>query len=53
MNTKKDILFAAEKLKSQLIYNMAKAEGNTHTISEVATILGGVTVGGKKLKEQE
>lgn len=53
MNTKKDILFAAEKLKSQLIYNMAKAEGNTHTISEVTTLLEGVTVGGKKLKEQE
>jgi Fic family protein len=53
MNIKKDILFAANKLKSQLVYDMAKAEGNTHTISEVMTIVEGVTVGGKKLQEQQ
>ncbi len=50
---KKEVLFAAEKLKSQLVYNMAKAEGNTHTIAEVMTIVQGVTVGGKKLQEQQ
>lgn len=53
MNTKKDVLFAANKLKGQLVYNMAKAEGNTHTVAEVSTILEGVTVGGKKLREQQ
>lgn len=53
MNTRNDVLFAADKLKSQLVYNMAKAEGNSHTVAEVTTILEGFTVGGKKLKEQE
>lgn len=53
LNTKKDVLFAAKKLKSQLVYNMAKAEGNTHTVAEVATIIEGFTVGGKKLQEQQ
>ena len=53
MNTKKDILFAAIKIKNQLVYNMAKAEGNTHTIAEVTTVIEGFTVGGKKLQEQQ
>lgn len=53
MNTKQDVLFAAQKLKSQLVYNMARAEGNTHTIAEVTTIIEGITVGGKKLREQQ
>ena len=53
VNTKKDVLFAANKLKSQLVYNMAKAEGNTHTVAEVTTIVEGFTVGGKKLREQQ
>lgn len=54
MNTKKDILFAVKKLKAQLVYNMTKAEGNTHTVAEVMTIVDmGVTVGGKKLQEHE
>ena len=53
MNTKNDVLFAAKKLKSQLVYNMAKAEGNTHTVAEVTTIVEGFTVGGKKLQEQQ
>lgn len=52
-NTLNDVLFAADKIKAQLIYNMAKAEGNTHTIAEVTTIVQGFTVGGKKLKEQQ
>ena len=38
-NTKNDVLFAAQKLKSQFVYNMAKAEGNTHTLAEVLTIV--------------
>jgi Fic family protein len=53
VNTKKDILFAAIKIKNQLVYNMAKAEGNTHTIAEVTTVIEGFTVGGKKLQEQQ
>jgi len=53
MNTKNDVLFAAKKLKSQLVYNMAKAEGNTHTVAEVTTIVEGFTVGGKNLQEQQ
>ncbi|MEA2061931.1 MAG: Fic family protein [Thermodesulfobacteriota bacterium] len=54
MNKKNDILFAVEKLKAQLVYNMSKAEGNTHTVAEVITVVDmGVTVGGKKLKEHE
>ena len=32
---------------------MAKAEGNTHTIAEVTTIVEGFTIGGKKLQEQQ
>jgi Fic family protein len=54
MNTKKDILFATKKIKAQLVYNMTKAEGNTHTVAEVITIVDmGVTVGGKKLQEYD
>ena len=54
MNSLEDVLFAAKKIKSQLIYNMAKAEGNTHTIQDVITIVEmGVTVGGRKLQEQQ
>lgn len=54
INTKKDILFAVKKIKAQLVYNMCKAEGNTHTVDEVLTIVDmGVTVGGKKLQEYE
>ncbi len=53
MNTKKDILFAAHKIKNQLVYNMAKAEGNTHSFAEVSTVIEGFTIQGKKFKEAE
>ncbi len=54
MNTKQDIIYAVKKLKAQLVYNMTKAEGNTHTVEEVITVVDmGVTVGGKKLQEHE
>lgn len=45
-------LFAARKLVDEAVFNMASHEGNPFTFAEVKTLLGGVTVGGHKLSDQ-
>lgn len=52
-NTKKAILFSATRMHSELVYNMTKLEGNPYTYPEVKTLLDGITVGGRKLSDQE
>ncbi|WP_084256026.1 Fic family protein [Pasteurella testudinis] len=51
--TKKELLFATSRMHSELVYNMAKLEGNPYTFPEVKTLLDGITVGGRKLSDQE
>lgn len=52
-NTKKAILFSVTRMHSELVYNMTKLEGNPYTYPEVKTLLDGITVGGRKLSDQE
>lgn len=49
----KQALFASTRMHSELVYNMTKLEGNPYTYSEVKTLLDGITVGGRKLSDQE
>ena len=51
--TKRSILFATSRMHSELVYNMTKLEGNPYTYPEVKTLLDGITVGGRKLSDQE
>lgn len=44
-------LFVAHKMKSELVYNMAKAEGNTLSFEETETVMQGISVGGKRMFE--
>lgn len=46
-------LFRLEKSLPELIWNAAALEGNTFTLPQVQTLLDGVTVGGKKLEEEQ
>lgn len=49
----KKALFGSTRMHSELVYNMTKLEGNPYTYSEVKTLLDGITVGGRKLSDQE
>lgn len=51
--TKQELLFTAKRMHSELVYNMTKLEGNPYTYAEVKTLLDGITVGGRKLSDQE
>lgn len=54
--TPRDITHALARFKLNLnkfIWNAAALEGNTFTLPEVITLLDGVTVGGKKLEDEE
>lgn len=51
--TKEEILFATKRMHTELVYNMTKLEGNPYTYPEVKTLLDGITVGGRKLSDQE
>lgn len=51
--TNKEMLFATKRMHSELVYNMTRLEGNPFTYPEVKTLLDGVTVGGRKLTDQE
>lgn len=46
-------LFRLTKQLPEMVWNAAALEGNTFTLPEVRTLLDGVTVGGKKLAEQQ
>jgi hypothetical protein len=42
-----------KKVFSGLVFDMAALEGNSFTYPEVQTLLDGITVGGKKLSEEQ
>lgn len=44
-------LFIAHKMRDELIYNMAKAEGNSLSFAETQTVINGISVGGKPMFE--
>lgn len=52
-NNQQKVLFSSTKMHSELVYNMTRLEGNPYTYSEVKTLLDGITVGGRKLSDQE
>ena len=47
------VLLTAKRALADLIYNMSSAEGNPITITEVMTLLDGLTVGGHKLSDED
>lgn len=50
---RKRALFRARKLHAEMVYDAAVFEGVNYTFPEVQTLLDGVTVGGKKIEDQE
>ncbi|MFD1244831.1 Fic family protein [Paralysiella testudinis] len=44
-------LFIAHKMRDELIFNMAKLEGNTLTFAETQTVIHGISVAGKRMSE--
>jgi Fic family protein len=52
-SNKKRAIFRAKKLFAGLVHDMTTLEGNPFTFPEVQTLLDGVTVGGRKLSDQE
>ena len=44
-------IFIADKIIEDLVYNMAKFEGNSFTFAEIVTVMNGRTVGNKSVKE--
>lgn len=49
----KAAVFRTKKVLPEFIYDMAALEGNPYTFPEVQTLLEGITVGGRKLSDQE
>lgn len=47
----KQALFIASKLRDELIFNMAQAEGNSLTFAETATVISGYSVAGKPMSD--
>ena len=41
----------AKKMRDELIFNMAKLEGNPLTFAETQTVIHGISVGGKKMSD--
>ena len=52
MTQKQYVLLTAKRALADLVHNMSAAEGNPITITEVVTILDGITVGGHKMSDQ-
>lgn len=46
-------LMFAKKMREDYVYNTSALEGNTMTYPEVQTLLDGITVGGRKLNEEQ
>lgn len=46
-------VFRTKKVLPEFIYDMSALEGNPYTFPEVQTLLQGVTVGGRRLSDQE
>lgn len=53
LKDKRFALMMAKKDKVDFIYNTSALEGNTMTFPEVQTLLDGITVGGKRLSEEQ
>jgi len=45
-------IWRAKKLLSEVIFDISWLEGNPHTLPEIQTVLDGITVGGRRLSEQ-
>ncbi len=52
MTQKEFALLTAKRALADLVHNMSVAEGNPITIDEVMTLLDGITVGGRKVSDQ-
>lgn len=48
---KKEVLFVAHRMKVELIYNMARSEGNSLSYAETDSVVNGLSVGNKKMFE--
>lgn len=48
---KQKALYIAHRMRDELIYNMAKSEGNTLSFAETASVIHGISVGQKKMSE--
>ena len=48
---KEQALFIAKKLRDELIFNMAKAEGNPLSFAETSTVIHGLSVAGHKMSD--
>jgi len=46
-------LFVAKKIHARLVYDMAAHEGNPLTFPEIQTLLEGITVGGRRIEDQD
>lgn len=44
-------LFVAQKMRDELIYNMAKSEGSTLSFAETSSVINGISVGGKRMED--
>lgn len=44
-------IFAAKKIKAELVYHMAKSEGNSLTYAETETVLQGISVSGRPVSD--
>lgn len=50
---KKTVCFHLKKLFPQFVFDIAKLEGSPYTLPQVQTLLEGITVGGKRLEDQQ
>ncbi|KGF22834.1 filamentation induced by cAMP (Fic) family protein, partial [Oligella urethralis DNF00040] len=48
---KEQALFIAHKLRDELIFNMAKLEGNSLTFAETQTVIQGISVAGRPIND--
>lgn len=45
-------IWRAKKLLAEVVYDITWLEGNPHTLPEIQTVLDGITVGGRRLSDQ-
>ncbi|WP_434284654.1 Fic family protein [Clostridium botulinum] len=49
----KKLIFVAKKILPDIIFNMGSLEGNPFTFPEVQTLLDGITVGGRRVSDEQ
>ncbi|NFE18585.1 Fic family protein [Clostridium botulinum] len=49
----KKLIFIAKKILPDIIFNMGRLEGNPFTFPEVQTLLDGITVGGRRVSDEQ